>query len=171
MARIERPAAPFTLCLSPLSQLFMDYGVEWEEAWNEHVRTWSPPPGSDAYVYAQDMDLTEPFRTVDEQQENPYPSNLMTVYAVGDDWPERLAVCHILSRERDADTDQYIYNVAWSYSDVFEDTNFEDAIPHAAISFVDRPNMSDQFLEGAFRHPIGFPDDMTPDIWRQQTAH
>ena len=61
-------------------EIFMSYGPEWEEAWNEHVRNWSPPPSSDKYVYAQDMDLSEPFRTVDEQQENPYPSNLMIVY-------------------------------------------------------------------------------------------
>ena len=57
----------------------MDYGPEWEEAWNEHVRTWKPPLGSD-YVYPRDMDLTEPFRTEKEQEKEPYPENLMMTF-------------------------------------------------------------------------------------------
>ena len=61
-------------------EVFIDYGEDWEEAWNEHVRTWVPVAGSENYIYAQNMDLTEPFRTVEEQKKEPYPSNLMTVY-------------------------------------------------------------------------------------------
>merc|ERR1712226_573657 len=32
--------------IEPGEELFLDYGDEWEEAWNEHVRNWQPPEGA-----------------------------------------------------------------------------------------------------------------------------
>ena len=31
---------------------------------------------------------------------------------------------------------------------------------------VDRPYTTDHWLEGAFRHPIGIPDDVFPEAWQ-----
>ena len=28
--------------LTPVLQVFIDYGKEWEDSWNEHVKNWKP---------------------------------------------------------------------------------------------------------------------------------
>ena len=38
-------------------ELFLDYGDEWEEAWQKHVQHWKPQPGSETYVSAADLNL------------------------------------------------------------------------------------------------------------------
>jgi hypothetical protein len=35
-----------------------------------------------------------------------------------------------------------------------------------AYRMVDKPYSTDMWMEGAFRHPIGIPDDIFPDAWR-----
>ena len=92
-------------------ELFLDYGPAWEAAWTTHVQNWKPPSNAKDYVYPTDMNaLDEPFRTVDEQRKNPYPSNLQTVcdtrnwnrdygelpWRGSRNWAEALVVCNIL---------------------------------------------------------------------------
>jgi hypothetical protein len=33
-------------------EILIDYGEEWEAAWNSHVKSWTPPKRADAYVSA-----------------------------------------------------------------------------------------------------------------------
>jgi hypothetical protein len=56
-------------------EVFMDYGDEWEAAWNEHVAKWYPPPDAMSYVHRSDWP-EKYVRTVDEEA---YPDNLVTV--------------------------------------------------------------------------------------------
>jgi hypothetical protein len=58
----------------------MDYGKEWEDAWNDHVARWEPL--DDAYEYVHSSEWKEDyFRTYEELTElgQPYPSNLHTM--------------------------------------------------------------------------------------------
>jgi hypothetical protein len=41
-----------------------------------------------------------------------------------------------------------------------------DWIVREAMRFVDVPYSQDLHLKEAFRHPIGFPDDVFPDAWK-----
>jgi hypothetical protein len=41
-----------------------------------------------------------------------------------------------------------------------------EGVVREAITFLEKPYQSDQFLQEAFRHPIGIPDDIFPDSWR-----
>lgn len=69
-------------------EVLMDYGPEWEAAWNEHVKNWAPLPGTEKYVYSGDWP-EDYLRTMDELETNPYPENLHTMciesYARDDD--------------------------------------------------------------------------------------
>eukprot|EP00536_Pseudo-nitzschia_multiseries_P005431 jgi/Psemu1/318643/estExt_fgenesh1_pm.C_1010016 len=49
-----------------------------------------------------------------------------------------------------------------------EENEFADVhdVPHAACTFFDQTYTSDIHLDGAFRHPIGMPDAMVPQAWR-----
>jgi hypothetical protein len=38
--------------------------------------------------------------------------------------------------------------------------------PRKAIRYFVKPNMSDHHLDGVFRHPIGIPDSMFPEEWK-----
>lgn len=59
-------------------EVFMDYGPDWEEAWNRHVEQWEPLPNAHEYVSAED--IREPYlRTIHEVFENPYPPNIGTL--------------------------------------------------------------------------------------------
>eukprot|EP00522_Entomoneis_paludosa_P006333 CAMPEP_0172448548 /NCGR_PEP_ID=MMETSP1065-20121228/7551_1 /TAXON_ID=265537 /ORGANISM="Amphiprora paludosa, Strain CCMP125" /LENGTH=479 /DNA_ID=CAMNT_0013200091 /DNA_START=105 /DNA_END=1541 /DNA_ORIENTATION=+ len=59
-------------------EIFMDYGPEWEEAWNDHVESWEPLPNAQQYQLAKEVD--EPyFRTIHELGKRPYPHNVATM--------------------------------------------------------------------------------------------
>ena len=113
--------------LIPGEELFMDYGKAWEDAWKKHVDNWQPTLGADEYTYPEDMDDTEPLRTVKEQEINPYPKNLMTMCATPDhereeksqiEWyepegelAEYFVFCHILERSL-GNNGHYEYDVS-----------------------------------------------------------
>jgi len=63
----------------PGEEVFIDYGVEWEESWRRHIEEWEPPETEDSwhnYVPVRDLINSADFRTLDELKENPYPSNI-----------------------------------------------------------------------------------------------
>mmetsp|Transcript_18566 Transcript_18566/g.27848 ORF Transcript_18566/g.27848 Transcript_18566/m.27848 type:complete len:662 (+) Transcript_18566:125-2110(+) len=61
----------------PGDEVFLDYGVQWEEDWNNHVESWEPPSDED-YVSIKEMTDAGVFRTPEELEIDPYPSNIMT---------------------------------------------------------------------------------------------
>mmetsp|Transcript_30075 Transcript_30075/g.82593 ORF Transcript_30075/g.82593 Transcript_30075/m.82593 type:complete len:561 (+) Transcript_30075:80-1762(+) len=113
--------------LAPGEELFLDYGPTWEEAWKNHVASWKPPPGAANYTYPEDMDETEVLRTVKEQEQNPYPPNLITMCNTpgemgreskhmewqesGEEWWWKLAFCHVLDRKMGSNG-AHVYTVA-----------------------------------------------------------
>jgi hypothetical protein len=167
-------------------ELFLDYGEEWEEAWDRHVRSWTPYEGE--YVYPHDRN-SSPFRTIEEQKLQPNPINLGTAcwtpnwkrdksgvmewYEPTYEWPEGVASCHILERKIDS-KEGYLYRVAVDFDWRLRDLppglsekymNIDINVPHRAIIAVNRPYTSDLHLKNAFRYPIGFPDHMVPEKW------
>jgi hypothetical protein len=109
-------------------ELLLDYGREWQAAWEQHVANWRPPPATAttgngaaaAHVYPEDMDDAEILRTVKEQETDPYPSNLITMCLTPDkrrktnkhlewseptytsSWSHAMVFCHILDRNMGA---------------------------------------------------------------------
>jgi hypothetical protein len=207
--------------ISPGEEVFIDYGIEWEKAWDEHVKNWEHPATSssnqDSWISAKqanDMDgdildtmVTGELRTTSE---HPYlftgcqywasaqdeheifqkeanwtklsDEEILDLYADGSSnkdsfrgykvhldytyWP-----CSIL-KQSGSDSRAYTVRI---HQSPFEDeqpwekqnvprlvTNY----PREAIHYFVKPNMSDQQLDGAFRHPIGIPDGMFPTQWK-----
>ena len=180
-------------------EIFIDYGIEWERAWNKYVEEWKPlnPNGQYKYVYPWDEMNThnnpvKPYRTKSELETNEYALNLMTVcdtrnspegreeerikWRRSKHWPESNVECSISSRVYNAIDQTYLYEVElWPQKEntrqdgtpiVFIDYD----VPHSAIRLVDKPYHSDQFIQGAFRHPIGFPEELTPHFWKKTTV-
>ncbi len=71
--------------IQPDEEIFIDYGIEWEEAYLDHVKNWQPPKegsGFESYTSVKKMNEMQgdaPFRTIKEQDDQPYPDNIMTV--------------------------------------------------------------------------------------------
>jgi hypothetical protein len=40
--------------IQPGEEVFMDYGTEWEEAWEKHVANWKPPDAMESFVAAKE---------------------------------------------------------------------------------------------------------------------
>ena len=53
----------------------MDYGDEWEEAWNSHLKAWHPANDAERYVSANDLNRNEK-RLKIAAGKNPYPDNV-----------------------------------------------------------------------------------------------
>ena len=80
-----------------VTQVLINYGDEWQKAWDEHVKSWKPIPpesdynnltmyakpsatsnGKDGYIRAEvfNEDEDTPLRTMEEQIDDPYPTTL-----------------------------------------------------------------------------------------------
>ena len=183
--------------IEPGEELFLDYGDEFEEAWNRHVQTWKPPKDSEHYSDAAEFNQKtkdDVLRTQDEQELNPYPSNLEIRCHKSlkkNDWRQLLQwgrdyvwsignkglPCDILAR-RKLDDGSFAYDVRIEYEEEDDEdeededeitiTLYREGLPRSAISFVDTPYSTDIHLESAFRHEIGIPDDIFPGVWRNR---
>jgi len=174
-------------------EIFIDYGPNWEEAWELHKNTWKPPAaGSPFQDYMPIKVMNElDLRDVDELKENPYPNNVVTACY----WYE-------FDEEQEDEHDEegfyngknYVYidknggrvNIStdlWECELLEEfDDGTCDVVIHAqedleedvyltqypvkSIVFRTKANKSDQHLPGAFRHFIEMEESLFPNKWK-----
>jgi hypothetical protein len=82
--------------IQPGEEVKLDYGKEWEDAWNDHVMNWKPLDDADSYVDASQLNCYDAeeckekpvLRTYEEQLEQPYSDQLLT-FCYFDYWDER----------------------------------------------------------------------------------
>jgi hypothetical protein len=173
-------------------ELFLDYGDDWEHAWQDHVDNYQAV-GDHPEQYAAGVYLNEhfgdmPMRTVEEQVFDPYPAHLqircheMLRYEYegtsGYDWRTKDYgyPCRILDRYLEDNQEWYTVQLEIRASDDDEEEDDDDDktvtwlektdVPRSALAFFDKPGESDMHMDNAFRHAIGIPDDMIPDLWR-----
>jgi len=135
-------------------------------------------------------------RTSQEQAADPYPNHMevrclnevyefpnMTSATAESYWTfDNVGVeCEIVDRQpannnNNSDTlrGEMVYRIHFAYT-YYDPATEQDAkvwlesngwVVREAIRLVDRPYSSDLWLPGAFRFPIGIPDDIFPDAWR-----
>ncbi len=165
-------------------KIFIDYGEEWENAWEKHVEEWKAPESTDDYVPVRTMINSGDFRSLEEQETNPYPSNVQlvcfydecprveeddgeekTIYGKNfksmygvDSGEDSLYPCDILEKSSD------FFNVR-----VFctaESSIMITSYPKGSITFRMKRYTSDQHLPGVFRHHIGIEDKIFPPHWK-----
>lgn len=168
-------------------EVLMDYGPEWEEAWAQHVAQWEPVPNSSSYMHSTDWSEKDTFRTLVEQETNPYPSNLHTMcqesYSLGSDgvtyvWVDMLRThpyrvyCDVIERyevtilnddssEESVTQDRYAVELELDDGTVFVVRD----VPYSAIFLFDKVFSADWHLPNVFRHEIAIPDDIMPIAW------
>lgn len=177
-------------------EIFLDYGAAWKQAWKDHQDGWKeaiksgelpqkwPIRAVDLYAEYQQ----KPYKTEAELKKAPYPkhTSLAAFLMLGETeevgtredpktWtlpptgtvysPDNLFKVVVIDRTPLDGGALFNYTIRWTNSK--GEHTYVKTIPHDAFVFVDEPESGDQFVEGAFRHPIGIPDDVFPQgPWR-----
>ena len=166
-------------------EILLDYGSDWEEAWQQHVQNWKPLSNSNTYISATMLNKDPaPIRTEFEQMENPYPENVMLlfhpIFRNREKWTKAMnritleefawdhhqayEECEVLRYYKDEE--RYWYTLAVEKEDNPDETIILEGIPEEALKFFDRPYTADWSLPNAFRHEIHIPDSIFPLAWR-----
>jgi len=169
-------------------EIFLDYGSEWDSAWEAHVENWeSPKPG---YKSIHSLNAIEVLKTETEFifENYIYPENAMTICFVdnriddrkdliGAQWQSYRIISDRLTNSRPCEVVQRITKVdAETGKDVYYyNARIENkkgaalvvgGIPRDAIEIVNKSYTSDQHLRNGFRHPIHIPDEIFPVEWK-----
>eukprot|EP00537_Pseudo-nitzschia_pungens_P000950 CAMPEP_0172359572 /NCGR_PEP_ID=MMETSP1060-20121228/3762_1 /TAXON_ID=37318 /ORGANISM="Pseudo-nitzschia pungens, Strain cf. cingulata" /LENGTH=661 /DNA_ID=CAMNT_0013081281 /DNA_START=149 /DNA_END=2134 /DNA_ORIENTATION=- len=174
-------------------EVFIDYGREWQDAWDRHVENWNKDKENSWPIRALDLNeehRTKPFRTIEEE---PYPEDvmmkcfLMVKKPDGDEvevdslgrkiriWSEsesgktnlvsnNLFDCKIESHKETPTG--HSYSILW---DSGKSITVVKGVPHKAIVFLDRPGESDQNIWNSFRHYISM-GEIFPTLWKNNTS-
>jgi hypothetical protein len=160
-------------------EVFMDYGDEWQQAWDAHVASWTPPEGASEYMHSTEW--KGPLLTLAEQEETPYPPNLVTVckesYSLDPKsetfhWTPIVrnsthrVFCDVMDRKEESDGTN-LFTVRLNYQEDNEQVVVQH-VPIEGIDLMDDLLTQDWHLEGAFRHEIMIPDDMFPESWKNK---
>ena len=180
--------------IGPDEEVFLDYGDEWEQAWQSHVASWTPVPGADQYKSAVELNADKASRvpTVFDVIDDPALSrpdvelwcNNIFLDGVWRDHKRngtlqdfiresngKIYRCDIMRVRNDEVDSSWLYSVVLWYEDEAKGNPAEyidimNDVPADAFYWYDRPYSSDVFLSNAFRHAIGIPDNMFPHKWR-----
>jgi hypothetical protein len=163
----------------------LDYGDEWEAAWQKHVAEWVPIPNSESYATSYELNrkLDEAVLTVDEgfygndkkffcresyRQMRGFAPHEGS--SLADAHP-----CKVLFRSPNRDRFgeyRYIARIEFTTfadaagSQVFETTHeYLFDLPRDAFFFQDVEYTRDHALENSFRHDLRIPDDIMPKAW------
>jgi hypothetical protein len=171
-------------------EITMDYGIEWEKAWQEHVKNFDTPRPN--YTPAFDLNRMEDLQipTIWETDKQ-FPKVLtfcredflpedheVAPYKFryrGEDEDGDFFLCRVLLRN---DTDNtYTVEVFEREKWIEEDYDMEETIkdtpalilfdlPWDAIFFRDMPYGRDHHQFWSFRHDMRIPDEIFPDVWK-----
>jgi hypothetical protein len=164
--------------ISEGEEVLMDYGDEWENAWQEYVQQWKPVP--DAALYKHSTEWKELFfRSAEELQTNPYPPNLITMcyesYTLTDDgesyeWIPVLRAlnfriyCDVVDRFEPTEEGKNATYTVTMHLDSGDDIVVRN-VEQDGIFRYDKAFSQDWHLPNPFRHEIMIPDDMIPEAW------
>lgn len=164
--------------IEPGEEIYIDYGDQWQAAWEKHIRQWKPPRRADIYRPAVELneDTSHTIRTVDEGL---YPDvSIMCQswyrYIQGHGTQAQTEPCRAISR-RNGQDGKLLYT-AELYQMIETEIRCYEAVsgalfdvPREAFLFVDLPYSRDTHQPWAFRHAIGIPDEMMPESWKDRT--
>ena len=70
--------------IQPDEEVTIDYGIEWEKAYFKHIANWKPPKNGSGFenyasVHKMNEEHNAPYKTLVEQDDDPYPANARTM--------------------------------------------------------------------------------------------
>lgn len=152
-------------------EILLDYGMEWEQAWKEHVKNWKPPKDADKYAPAYEYE-TDPDCIVRTIHEAPYSPNVL-VYVYEDyrlfhglrralpknkEWHRARILDRYQNRNNETvylveiyhETEDELHGMTW----IQYDREVLFGVERDAFQFLDDPYTRDHSLRSSFRHPM-----------------
>jgi hypothetical protein len=171
-------------------EILMDYGLDWEAAWRHHVDTWHPSPASSTYLTAaqanEDVSLTlrteretrypyQRFMDLFCRQEYRTMSGRPAVLSEGSEIADSYR-CRVVDRFVDSSgevkyTAEIIETQDNDKSCVVKVLEVLFAVPRDAFLFRDVHYSRDHQQNWSFRHHIGIPTDLMPDLWKNRRRY
>ena len=162
--------------------MLIDYGDEWQEAWDEHVREWQPPPNADSYIEAYKLDS---FMRLKTTEEGSYSSETKDIFC-RDEYrifaglrkaDYNLHSCRIADRYPHGNSGDYRYT-----AEIVERVEYVQAagepeecreilrevlfdVPRDCFFIEDSYYSRDHAQRWSFRHDIRIPDNIMLDAW------
>jgi SET domain len=170
-------------------EILLDYGNEWEMAWQHHVTNFDSVADPNYISAAQiNADQGTPFKTEFDILRDglPYPSNIeikcssafllpanvwMPQWRAGnilkfiEEEGEFFWPCEIVNRTAHGPFNTWHYTVV-VYTDNESNVRKFINVPREAIRFFDRPCTSSMHWSATFRHDIRVPDEIFPAGWK-----
>jgi hypothetical protein len=176
-------------------EIFVDYGLDWEAAWEAHVKNWWPSEKTtDEWITAKEANEQEAILPafvsgdLTEGTSHPYLFTACSYKLSNEDEHEDY---HTPNNEWKKASDEEILNSHWP-CDVLEDNNGDGTytvriqqipfffrsqpwdkhgVPRLLTNYPRAsihyfPIQSDQHLPSTFRHPMGMPEDLVPQQWK-----
>uniref|UniRef100_A0A7S1Y805 SET domain-containing protein n=1 Tax=Grammatophora oceanica TaxID=210454 RepID=A0A7S1Y805_9STRA len=173
-------------------EIFIDYGPEWQAAWDQHFKDWATwqQDGSVPKEWPlRSLDLNEEYRdkafpTKTQLDVAPLPSGVRQMCFLvvkaneegdGKVWVDKVTTGGTTINSDnlfDCTIDEVVTLEEGSFNYTVQWDNEEDEnimvyhVPHSAIVFVDDAEQADEMNPKAFRHNIGVPDDVFPTAWK-----
>ena len=166
-------------------EVLIDYGDEWEQAWQAHVEQWEPPANADKYLPAYMLERFEKLRTTAEGSYSSETHDIFCrdeyrIFAGFDRAEYNLHSCRIADRYQDPKTGQYRYN-----AEIVERIEYMDVqgkpdlcqevlrevlfnVPRDCFFIEDAFYSRDHAQPWSFRHDIRIPDHLLPDAWVEE---
>jgi hypothetical protein len=166
-------------------EILVDYGDEWEQAWQEHARNYDPPRQmyTPAFELNKMVDLR--IRTIEEES---YEDDGVHMYcretymflaglearepSVYDENEEGIFPCRVRWRMHDDSyfaevfEREYTENASGDIpNDIVEQVLFD--VPRDAFVFKDSQYQRDHHQVWSFRHDMRIPDSMFPEAWKR----
>jgi hypothetical protein len=169
-------------------EILIDYGEEWEAAWQEHVAAWEPPEEAASYraAYDLDADLDLILSTVTEEAEGSYGYEhdghvkLLCREAYrgmsglpDNTWDdEEMYTCRVVDRFQVDGETLYMAEIYEEMDDSESKTTANVvtevlfAVPRDAFCFEDSYYSRDHAQVWSLRHDMRIPDDLMPAAWK-----
>lgn len=198
LTRQNRPRVAFRLVatrdIASDEEVFLDYGDSWEQAWEEHVRSWTP-----SYDVVHPDELREWNRRARNGRVGSLPTTFDRVRPSNSkaesndrDGPPRQShlECRRDNIDEDASESFFALQDYWPCEILYESVAHQDSNEtlytveaHVAESsqiwqvglrqlrWAAGPYTSVLHAKKAFRHDIGIPDELFPMQWRNWKSH
>jgi hypothetical protein len=171
-------------------EVVMDYGDDWQHAWDNHVAHWESPADAETHVHSSDYPKLQPLTTSSERNSDSnaaYPPNLITlcvesyrqegsryVFVPALRQTEERVHCEVVDRSTTTTTSptspsssgDYEYTVQMTLPNSGQRITVHGVTRPQGIDLFDKVFSQDWHLPQAFRHNLYVPEDVFPESWK-----